>query len=138
MITCVDHMLGMELLSPLGGRVPVPTHLLYRAQDPLLVELLFHDPVYGPIPWVVSRELLARGMPAPSGEGDIRVWPTGTGPRALLHILPAPPDGSAHLVAPLPALAHWLWRTYKLVPAPRKADALDLDGRLDRFLEGLT
>ncbi|WP_186785755.1 SsgA family sporulation/cell division regulator [Streptomyces misionensis] len=138
MITCVDHMLGMELVSPLGPRLPVPTHLLYRAQDPLLVEFLFQDPVQGPIAWVISRELLARGTLASSGEGDIRVWPTGTGAQALLHILLAPPGGFAHLVAPLPALGRWLLRTYQLVPATRETEALDLDGRLGRFLDGLS
>ncbi|MFE7112392.1 SsgA family sporulation/cell division regulator [Streptomyces sp. NPDC057575] len=136
MITCVDSMLDMELVSPLGTRFPVPAHLLYRSQDPLVVEFLFHDLVRGPVPWVISRELLARGMLAPSGEGDVRVRPTGTGPDALLHVLLNSPGGSAHLVAPLPALKHWLLRTYQLVPAAQEAEALDLDGHLDRFLNG--
>ncbi|MFF2412809.1 SsgA family sporulation/cell division regulator [Streptomyces sp. NPDC058092] len=136
MITCVDHMLDMELVSPLGARLPVPAHLLYRSQDPLVVEFLFHDLVRGPVLWVISRELLARGMLAPSGEGDVRVRPTGTGPNALLHLLLTSPGGSAHLIAPLPALKHWLLRTYQLVPAAQEAEALDLDGHLDRFLNG--
>ncbi len=129
-------MLGIELVSPLGTRLPVSTHLLYRSQDPLLVEFLFHDLVQGPVAWVISRELLARGMLAPTGEGDVRVWPTGTGPEALLHLLLTPPGGSAHLVAPLRALEHWLLRTYQLVPAAQEAAALDLEGHLDRFLNG--
>ncbi|MFC8989920.1 hypothetical protein ACFTXK_31820 [Streptomyces sp. NPDC056956] len=33
-------------------------------------------------------------MPAPSGEGDVRVWPTGTGPEALLRLLLAPAENS--------------------------------------------
>lgn len=106
LITCVDHMLDMELVSPLGARLPVPAHLLYKSQDPLVVEFLFHDLVRGPVLWGISRELLARGMLAPSGEGDVRVRPTGTGPNALLRLLLTSPGGSAHLIAPLPALKH--------------------------------
>ncbi|MGX4692486.1 SsgA family sporulation/cell division regulator [Streptomyces sp. JNUCC 63] len=136
MITCVDHMLGMELVSPLGARLPVPTHLLYRSQDPLVVEFLFHDLVRGPVSWVISRELLARGMLAPGGEGDVRIWPTGTGPEALLHLLLTSPGGSAHLIAALPAVEHWLLRTYELVPAHQETEALDLESHLDRFLNG--
>ncbi|MFI9601180.1 SsgA family sporulation/cell division regulator [Streptomyces sp. NPDC052043] len=134
MITCVDRTLDMELVSPVGTRLPVPTHLLYRSQDPLVVEFLFHGLAPSPVSWIISRELLARGTLAPSGEGDVRVWPTGTGPGALLHVLLTPPGGSAHLVAPLPALAQWLFRTYRLVPAAREAEALDLDSHLDRLL----
>lgn len=134
MITCVDHMLGMELVSPQGTRLPVPTHLLYRSQDPLVVEFLFQGLALSPVPWVISRELLARGMLAADGEGDVRVWPTGTGPEALLHILLKPPGGSAHLIAPLPALAHWLFRTYEMVPATQETAALDLESHLDRLL----
>ncbi|QLJ04051.1 SsgA family sporulation/cell division regulator [Streptomyces sp. NEAU-sy36] len=130
-------MLDMELVSPLGTRLPVSTHLLYRAQDPLVVEFLFHEPAQSPISWVISRELLARGTLAPSGQGDVRVWPTGTGAHASLHILLAPPGGSAHFIASLPALKDWLLRTYELLPATRETQALDLDGRLDRFLKGL-
>ncbi|MFJ2723074.1 SsgA family sporulation/cell division regulator [Streptomyces sp. NPDC087437] len=129
-------MLDMELVTPLGTRLPVPTHLLYRSQDPLVVEFFFHDLVRGPVSWVISRELLARGMLAPSGEGDVRVWPTGTGPEVLLHLLLTPPGGFAHLIAPLPALEHWLFRTYQLVPAAQEAEALDLEGYLDRILNG--
>jgi hypothetical protein len=138
MTTYVDHMLGMQLVSPLGTQLTVPTHLFYRSHDPLSVEFVFHDPVRGPVTWVISRELLARGTLAPSGEGDVRVWPTGTGPEALLHLLLVPPGGVAHLIAPLPALEHWLFRTYQLVPAAQESEALDLEGHLERFLDGLS
>ncbi|MFD4977189.1 SsgA family sporulation/cell division regulator [Streptomyces sp. NPDC058424] len=86
----------------------------------------------------MSRELLLRGLLAPSGAGDVRVWPTGTGPEALLHLRLTPPGGFAHLIAALPAVEHWLLRTYQLVPAAQETDALglDLEGHLDRFLNG--
>jgi hypothetical protein len=66
----------------------------------------------------------------------VRVWPTGTGPEALLHLLLTPPGGSAHLIAPLTALEHWLFRTYQLVPAAQETEALNLESHLDRLLNG--
>ncbi|MEU4149243.1 SsgA family sporulation/cell division regulator [Streptomyces sp. NPDC026659] len=126
----------MEVVSPLGGRILVPTRLLYRSQDPLAVQLLFWDDLKGMVPWVFARDLLAAGTRAPSGDGDVRVWPGESGAEALLHLSLSSPYGSAHLVAPLPVIEEWLWRTYRLVPAGGEAEALNLDARLAEFLDG--
>ncbi|MGW3691758.1 SsgA family sporulation/cell division regulator [Streptomyces sp. NPDC005125] len=129
-------MLDMELASPLGEPILVPTHLLYRSQDPLAVQLLFRDGLQGLIPWVFARDLLAAGTQALSGEGDVRVWPGKTGPEALLHLLLSSSHGSAHLTASLPAIERWLYCTYQLVPAARETEALDLETHLAQFLDG--
>ena len=97
-------MLDMELASPLGERILVPTHLLYRSQDPLAVRLLFQDGLRGLVPWVFARDLLAAGTQTLSGDGDVQVWPDGSGREALLHLLLSSPHGSAHLTASLPAI----------------------------------
>ncbi|MEV7236555.1 SsgA family sporulation/cell division regulator [Streptomyces sp. NPDC051020] len=136
MTSCVEHMLNMELASPLGEPIPIPTRLLYRSQDPLAVQLLFRDGLQGLIPWVFARDLLAAGTQALSGEGDVRVWPAETGPEALLHLLLSSPHGSAHLTASLPAVERWLHRTYQLVPVGRETEALDLETHLAQFLDG--
>lgn len=126
----------MDLVSPAGEPVTVPTRLLYTAQNPLSVEFLFDDILRGPVPWVFARKLLTTGMLAPSGHGDVRIWPTGTGAEALVHLALSSPHGSAHLTASLTAIEHWLCRTYQLVPVHRETEALDLDNRLTRFLDG--
>ncbi|MEV5986433.1 SsgA family sporulation/cell division regulator [Streptomyces sp. NPDC052051] len=131
----MDDLLHMELVSPIGERVMVPTRLLYRAQDPLSVEFLFDDAVRGPVPWIFARELLATGMLTPSGDGDVRIWPTGTGPRALLHLVLSSPHGSAHLTAALTAVERRLLRTYRSVPADRETEALDLETSITQFLD---
>ncbi|MET7636848.1 SsgA family sporulation/cell division regulator [Streptomyces sp. NPDC005078] len=138
MTSCVDHMLDMELASPPGERILVPTQLLYRSQDPLAVQLLFQDGLQGPVPWVFARDLLAAGTRTLSGDGDVQVWPDRSGREALLHLLLPSPHGSAHLTAPLPAIERWLHRTYRLVPAAREAQALDLESHLAQFLDGAT
>jgi hypothetical protein len=136
MISCVDHMLDMELASPLGERILVPTHLLYRSQDPLAVQLLFQDGSQGLVPWVFARDLLAAGIQTLSGDGDVQVWPAGSGPEALLHLLLSSPHGSARLTASLPAVERWLRCTYQLMPAARETEALDLDTHLAQLLDG--
>ncbi|MEU6665819.1 SsgA family sporulation/cell division regulator [Streptomyces sp. NPDC046727] len=136
MTSCVHHMLDMELASPLGERILVPTRLLYRSQDPLAVQFLFQDGLQGLVPWIFARDLLAAGTQALSGDGDVQVWPAGSGPEGLLHLLLSSPHGSAHLTASLPAVERWLHRTYQLVPAARETEALDLDTHLAQLLDG--
>ncbi|MGW3601133.1 SsgA family sporulation/cell division regulator [Streptomyces sp. NPDC005167] len=68
----------------------------------------------------------------------MQVWPDRSGREALLHLLLPSPHGSAHLTAPLPAIERWLHRTYRLVPAAREAQALDLESHLAQFLDGAT
>ncbi|MFF0291246.1 SsgA family sporulation/cell division regulator [Streptomyces sp. NPDC005262] len=128
-------MLDMELASPLGERILVPTHLLSRSQDPLAVQLLFQDGLRGPVPWVFARDLLTTGTQTLSGDGDVQVWPGGSDPEALPHLLPSSPRGCAHLTASLPAIERWLHRTYQLVPAARETEALDLETHLAQFLD---
>ncbi|TVZ78046.1 sporulation and cell division protein SsgA [Streptomyces sp. BK340] len=136
MTTCIDHMVDMELVSLPGELIVVPTHLLYRAQDPLAVQLLFHDSIQGLIPWVFARDLLAAGTQAPSGTGDVRIWPNGTGTEAVLHLLLSSPHGSAHLTTSLSEIEQWLRSTYQLVPTAEETQALDLETHLTRFLNG--
>ncbi|MFD4232144.1 SsgA family sporulation/cell division regulator [Streptomyces sp. NPDC058545] len=73
-------MLDMELAPPLGERILVPTHLLYRSLDPLAVQLLFQDGLQGLVPWGFARDLLAAGTQTLSGDGDVQVWPDGFDP----------------------------------------------------------
>ena len=53
----------------------------YDAADPYAVRVTFHVPA-GDVPWVISRNLLLRGLCEPAGEGDIRLRPgaAATGP----------------------------------------------------------
>ncbi|MEZ7006208.1 SsgA family sporulation/cell division regulator [Streptomyces sp. AD55] len=59
------------------GEGALPVLLRYDpAVDPDTVRVaLPHDS--GPREWVLPRELLERGLRAPAGTGDVRVWPCG-------------------------------------------------------------
>ncbi|MFD7379400.1 SsgA family sporulation/cell division regulator [Streptomyces mirabilis] len=89
-----------------------------------------------PVAWAFDRDLLAQGILRPSGEGDVRHWPTHTGPDAVLSLVLSPPHGAAHLTASLAVVTHWLERTYHLVPSGREGDGIDLNAELSRLLHG--
>ncbi|WP_433455340.1 SsgA family sporulation/cell division regulator [Streptomyces sp. CA-142005] len=136
MTDCIDHLLHMELMLAPEHPVALPTRLSYRRRDPFAVHVTFHTETHGPVVWVFARDLLAHGMHEPSGEGDVRVRPSGRGADAMLHLSLSSPHGHARLRTSLPALADWLRLTYLLVPAGREGDELDLDTELSRLLYG--
>ncbi|WP_330455793.1 SsgA family sporulation/cell division regulator [Streptomyces sp. NBC_00820] len=132
----IEHTLPMELLLAPEEPVALRTRLAYRRRDPFAVHITFHTGVHAPVSWVFARDLLALGMRERSGLGDVRVWPQGSGPDAVLNLTLSSPHGSARLRASLPAMAEWLERTYLLVPAGGESDELRLDAALSRLLHG--
>src|SRR5690606_17881999 len=134
MTNCVmDQMLYMQLVTA-SGRIAVPTHLMYRADDPFAVHIVFPIDTDPEVPWLISRDLLSQGFTQQSGEGDVRIWPTGSGPDAELNFVLSPPLGAAVLTASLPAVQQWLEGTYALVPSGHEADCFDVDVELSRLL----
>ncbi|MEU6578699.1 SsgA family sporulation/cell division regulator [Streptomyces sp. NPDC046805] len=132
----IDHMLHMELLLTPEEPVAVQTRLRYRRRDPFTVHVTFYAGTSSPVLWVFARDLMSQGTREPSGEGDVRFWPSGSGAAAVLNLTLSSPHGRARLRAPLPAVAEWLKRTYLLVPAGREGEELDLDAEVSRLLHG--
>jgi hypothetical protein len=114
----------------------VPTRLLYEPHDPYAVHIVFYADTDEPVTWAFDRDLLAQGILRPSGEGDVRLWPTRTGPDAVLNLALSPPHGAAHLTASLSVVTQWLERTYHLAPSGREGDGIDLNAELARLLHG--
>ncbi|MFD8008120.1 SsgA family sporulation/cell division regulator [Streptomyces mirabilis] len=133
----IDQMLYMELvLMQEEPGVPVLTRLRYDAHDPFAVSMVFHTDVNGPVSWSFARDLLAHGVLRPSGQGDVRTWPTGEGADALLNLALSSPHGAARLTAPLAVVTRWLDSTYRLVPMGQETDGLEFDDELSRLLHG--
>ncbi|MFG1667767.1 SsgA family sporulation/cell division regulator [Streptomyces sp. Y7] len=129
-------MLDTKLLLTSGGRITVRTRLVYDTRNPFAVSLVFHADTDSPTLWVMARDLLAQGLRRPNGQGDVRVWPTGSGLDAELNLVLASPHGTARLTAPHQAVARWLEHTYRLVPAGRESGHFDLENELRRLLHG--
>ncbi|MFJ3804728.1 SsgA family sporulation/cell division regulator [Streptomyces sp. NPDC090088] len=136
MSSCIDRTLYVELALTADHRVKVLTRLSYRPHDPYAVHLIFYTDIKAPVTWVIARDLLAEGMLGPSGEGDVRVWPTRTGPDAVLNLVLSSPHGVARLAAPFPAVMQWLERTYLVVPSGQEMEGIDLDTELSQLLHG--
>jgi hypothetical protein len=130
----VSAELALSLVVPEHGAVPLLASLFYSVDDPYAVRMAFHVGTDEPVEWIFARDLLTAGLERPSGEGDVQVWPGGTGELALLHIALSSPFGEAHFEAPLTATAEFLHRTFQLIAPGQESSFIDLDSELDELL----
>jgi hypothetical protein len=126
--------LGLTLVVPEHGGVPLTASLYYRGDDPYAIRMAFHVGMDDPVEWIFARDLLAAGMHEPTGDGDVRVWPGPDIDRRVLNISLSSPFGQAHFEAPLPAMSQFLLRTFELIPVGREGDFTDIDGELNELL----
>ncbi|HKA96551.1 MAG TPA: SsgA family sporulation/cell division regulator [Streptosporangiaceae bacterium] len=122
--------LGLRLVVPERGGVPLTASLRYRGDDPYAIRMSFHVGLDDPVEWLFARDLLAVGVQAPTGDGDVRVWPTSEADRDVLNISLSSPFGQAHFEASLAAVSGFLRRSYEVVPLGREADFVDVEGEL--------
>jgi hypothetical protein len=132
--TTVSAELGLMLVVPQHTTVPLVASLFYSGEDPYAVRMAFHVGTDEPVEWIFARDLLAAGMTAPSGEGDVKVWPSSGDEEPALNIVLSSPFGQAHFEAPASAMAEFLRRTYEAIPVGREGDFFDIEGELDGLL----
>ncbi|MDT8913806.1 SsgA family sporulation/cell division regulator [Amycolatopsis sp. PS_44_ISF1] len=114
------------------GAVPLPVRadLEYDPSDPYAIAVGYHAGP-GVVRWLFGRDLLADGLLAPAGDGDVRVRPAADDSRVIVEL--NAPDGSAVLEAPASELADFLDRTYDEVPAGEEAHWFDFDHELSKL-----
>lgn len=124
-LTCVD---------PWGRNVAVPTTLGYRREDPYAVTLTFHSQA-GDVEWIVSRTLVLQGLATPSGEGDVKVYPSIDDAAEAVAVLDfCSPDGRLVAQASSHELQTFLARTFAVVPVGAESRHLDLDSLIADLL----
>ncbi len=114
----------------------LPAVLSYDRTDPFAVRMAFPAPATlrgTEVSWEFSRELLATGMDAPAGVGDVRVRPFGYD-RTVLEFHAA--EGIAMVHVRTAELRRFLRRAQQLVPAGAEHRFLDLDRNLTDLLDG--
>jgi hypothetical protein len=126
--------LGLKLVVPEHGGVPLTASLCYRDDDPYAIRMSFHVGMDDPVEWLFARDLLAVGMQTPVGEGDVHVWPAPRDDQDVLNISLSSPFGQAHFEAPRAATADFVHRTYSVIADGCEDDFVDLDGELDELL----
>jgi hypothetical protein len=117
-----------DFVRPDGSSVGVETELLYQADDPFAVTMRFH--AGGAVAtWIMGRDLLAEGMTAPAGLGDVRVRPC-TGRTLMLELV-----SDRHVTVfrlPTGTLRKFLDASYRLVPPG--SERFDADAFLSMVL----
>jgi hypothetical protein len=94
------------------GQNAVPVVLRYDPEtDPRSVRI----GLPGPHEWEFSRELLERGLRAPTRSGDVEIWPCGR-VQAVLEFHSA--QGVTVVQFDVKALIRFLRRTYTVAAAP--------------------
>lgn len=114
----------------------LPAVLSYDRTDPFAIRMAFPAPATlegTEVSWEFSRELLAEGMDAPAGLGDVRIRPFGYD-RTVLEFHAA--EGVAMVHVRTADLRRFLGRTQQLVPVGGEHRFLDLDRSLTDLLDG--
>ncbi|KIF01701.1 adenylate cyclase, partial [Streptomyces sp. RSD-27] len=108
----VEERVSARVISddPLFRAIPVA--LRFTTAEPLAVRIVFPaelSPDGTDNEWVFPRALLEAGLLAPTGTGDVRVWPCG---RVQAMVEFHSPDGVAVLQFDSAVLRRFLRRTY--------------------------
>ncbi|MFD9333530.1 SsgA family sporulation/cell division regulator [Streptomyces sp. NPDC060028] len=93
----------------------IPVALRFASAEPLAVRMVFPadlSPEGTDNEWVFPRALLEAGLQAPTGTGDVRVWPCGR-VQAIVEL--HSPEGVAVIQFDIAALRRFLRRTYASV-----------------------
>ncbi|MFD3695643.1 SsgA family sporulation/cell division regulator [Streptomyces sp. NPDC058646] len=111
-VALVEERVTARVISddPLYRAIPVA--LRFVPDEPLAVRIVFPaglSPEGTDNEWVFPRALLEAGLLAPTGTGDVRVWPCG---RVQAVVEFHSPDGVAVIQFDISALRRFLRRTY--------------------------
>ncbi|MFJ8163006.1 SsgA family sporulation/cell division regulator [Streptomyces sp. NPDC096136] len=113
----VEERVSARVISddPLFRAIPVA--LRFTTAEPLAIRIVFPaelSPDGTDNEWVFPRTLLEAGLLAPTGTGDVRVWPCG---RVQAVVEFHSPDGVAVLQFDSAVLRRFLRRTYATAAA---------------------
>lgn len=136
MSTVIEQSVQARMVASAPQMETLPAVLSYDRTDPFAVRMAFPAPATlegTEVSWEFSRELLAAGLDAPAGVGDVRVRPFGYD-RTVLEFHAA--EGIAMVHVRTAELRRFLRRAQELVPAGDEHRFLDLDGSLTHLLGG--
>lgn len=110
--TAVEERVRARVITddPLYRTIPVA--LRFSGDEPLAVRIVFPaglSPEGTDNEWVFPRALLEAGLLAPTGTGDVRIWPCG---RVQAVVEFHSPEGVAVVQFDIAALRRFLRRTY--------------------------
>ena len=126
----------LQLVGSDGASVPVEAAFGYDPEDPFAVRAEFWlDADDEPVVWVFARDLIAKGLDSPAGEGDVGVWPSQSHGEAIVCLALSSPGGRAVLECRRDDVSEFLEQTLATVPAGHETRHLDVDASLVRLLD---
>ncbi|MEU0375579.1 SsgA family sporulation/cell division regulator [Streptomyces sp. NPDC006283] len=129
-----EQSVRARLISDAPHPVPILVSLRHNGDHPVAVRMVFQPEscLNGTAEtWEFARSLLDSGLHAPSGSGDVRIWPCG---RAHTMVELHSPEGVALLQFDRAQLRRFLLHSYATVPLDRETQAIDMDRGLDTLL----
>ncbi|MEU3051349.1 SsgA family sporulation/cell division regulator [Streptomyces sp. NPDC006984] len=138
MSSSIEQSVEQSVLARLISNAPhpsgVPVVLRYRRSDPLAVRMVFPAEVClseSAVTWTFARSLLDGGLRAPTGDGDVHIWPC-TRSQTMVEL--RSPEGVALLQFDSASLRRFLLHTYAAVPAAHESAAMDIERALATLL----
>ncbi|MFJ8587408.1 SsgA family sporulation/cell division regulator [Streptomyces sp. NPDC093595] len=134
MSTVIEQAVEARLVASAPCMETVPATLRYDRRDPFAVRMAFPAPATlegVEVSWVFARELLAAGVDAPAGCGDVRVRPFGDD-RTVVEF--HAPEGVAMVHVRTSELRRFLQRARQSVPDGCEHRFLDIDHDLRELL----
>jgi hypothetical protein len=122
-----------DLLAPRTPAVPVQVELRYDTRDPYAVAAAFRTGRAGWVEWVFSRDLLADGLLAHAGDGDVRIRP-GSGDPEIVVVELNSPSGHAVFEASAQRLAEFLDASYDIVLPGNETLWMNVNDALDQMI----
>ena len=131
----VTHDLALQCVDAVGTLTTVDAALGYDPADPFAVTVTFVT-VEGDVVWTFARDLLARGLSGPAGQGDVHIWPCLDAEGCATVIIElCSPDGELVAQARTRDIYQFLGRSLAAVPAGTETDRIDLDQLIDQLLQ---
>ncbi len=132
----IEQSVQARMVASAPRMETLPATLQYDRGDPFTVRMAFPAPATlegTEVAWEFSRDLLAAGVDAPAGVGDVRVRPFGYD-RTVLEFHAA--EGIAMVHVRTAELRRFLRRAQELVPPGDESRFLDVDRSLAELLGG--
>ncbi|MEU3027154.1 SsgA family sporulation/cell division regulator [Streptomyces incarnatus] len=134
MSTVIEQPVEARLVAAAPRMQSIPATLRYDRCDPFAVRMTFPAPATlegVEVCWTFARELLAAGLLAPEGQGDVRVRPYGYD-RIVLEF--HAPEGTAVVHVRAGEIRRFLESAGELVPVGLEHLQLDLDHHLAELM----
>jgi hypothetical protein len=126
----ITNRISMSLLVEGEAVSVVPSVFRYEPSDGFAVHIAM-SAAGSVVEWSFAREILAEGLHAPAGLGDVHVYPClDLEGAAAVHLRFGSPEGEAVLEVSAGELAYFLNETYTAVPSGSEIEHLDIESAL--------